>query len=160
MRQNSASKNQIIISQPIHISNHKTGFYFDSPSHDQTSYDYPIPCAEQLAFLQHENEYLGATMAASSAASSMKDSFHGYEEEAKPAADNRKPAAKPTAEDGKLAEDVKPAAYNGQLAMEDRKAVGGVPYQDNQKPLANSDAGKPFAAMDDGKPFPVLSVCA
>ncbi len=82
-------------------------------------------------------------MAASSAASSLKDSFHGYEEEANPAADNRKPAAKPTAEDGKLAEDVKPAAY-----------------QDNQKPLANSDAGKPFAAMDDGKPFPVLSVCA
>ncbi len=44
--------------------------------------------------------------------------------------------------------------------MEDGKAVGGVPYQDNQKPLANSDAGKPFAAMDNRKPFPVLSVCA
>ncbi len=141
-------KNPILISQPIHISNHKTGFHFDSPSHGQASYDFAIPCAEHLAFLQQENERLRASMDDSAAASAKKNSFCDYQDDAKPCADDRKPAPK-------VVDDRKPALYKEQLATEDGKAAGGTAYQAKQKPLAKSDARNPIGVLEDGKPYAV-----
>ncbi|MCP4193352.1 MAG: hypothetical protein GY768_22290, partial [Planctomycetaceae bacterium] len=84
----------------------------------------------------------------SAAASAKKNSFCGYEDDAKPCADDRKPAPK-------VVDDRKPALYKEQLATEDGKAAGGTAYQAKQKPLAKSDARNPIGVLEDGKPYAV-----